>query len=239
MERRKRHPTQQIHLQCPLQPLGVIRMNPRRAGWVHFSQPGMHRPPALGLRQRANLPPHPVIRFGHSRQPIPQGLKIEHSPPHQQRQPPLGPNLRYSLLHISAKLRRRISLRRVPYIHQIMRQPSQHRRRGLARANIHPPIHLRRIHANQPQGITGRQLQRQCSLATGRGTNKARHYGAGAHLTAPAGTAGPVASYSDTPKWGGHDYTGRYSRWPPYPAVAHSSPPQTTADWPAPSRGRP
>ena len=161
-------PAQAVNLQRAQQTLRVIGMNTRGRFRIDSTQLLMQHLPALASRLSLQLRTQSGVGCRHISQPLQQCLEIQHGAAHQQRNTTTRRGCSHGLQGVGAKLCRRIGLRRIANIDQLMRVLRQHGLARLSRTDVHIAINQGRIDANQFARQGASQGQGQIGLA-GRG----------------------------------------------------------------------
>ena len=163
-------PAQAVNLQRAEQALRVIGMNPRGRLRIDSTQLLMQHLPALASRLGLQLRAQGGVGCRHISQTFQQCLEIQHGAAHQQRNTTTRRGCRHGLQGVGTKLCRRIGLRRVANIDQLMRVLRQHGLARFGRTDVHVAIDQGRIDANQ--------LARQgASQGQGQGQQRAKPQG--------------------------------------------------------------
>ncbi len=126
-------------------------------------------------RPRASIPARTrASASGNGAMPVRQRPEIEHRAADQQRHACRGRGCRRSpRARRAAKAPGGIRLARVADVDQVMRHGAAFRRRRLRRADVHAPIHVRRVHAHDLERIAPGQRQRERRLAGARRSHQA------------------------------------------------------------------
>ena len=108
----------------------------------------MQRGPAFGARPGFNFGANGGVGAGHVVQPVKQCLEVQHGAAHQQRQLAASVDVGDEPRSVSCKFSRAVGMQRVADIDQVVRHAGQLSRRRLGRADVHAPVHQRRIDAD-------------------------------------------------------------------------------------------
>ena len=142
----------QKNFKCALQSLRIIGVNALRRFRIHLLQLRVDSGPALRKCSGGDLLPDVRIGTRHGGQAVAQRLEIEHGPANQQRNATASANIRHFTQGILTKERGGIDLRRIEKAQQSMWGKRQRRGIGLARADIHLTVDLRRVDVDDLAG---------------------------------------------------------------------------------------
>ena len=150
---------------------------------VHSGQAGMQALLAARLvRQGVELGAQAFIPArAAQRQPVHQRLEIQARAAHQNRHPAARQNLRDHLFRRHGIVGHGVGFGGIGHIQHVVRQERALLRRGLGGADVHAPVDLHGVHADDFAPKALGQLQAQIAFSAGSGTCHGDHGGLFAH----------------------------------------------------------
>jgi hypothetical protein len=132
----------------------------------------MQRRPPIARGAGIDLRAHDGIRWRQRGQTVAQRLEIEHCAAAENRNSAAITDPGDRRKRVAAEPRCRIGFRGIDDVEQMVRHAGKRCRVRLRRADVHAPINLRRVHADDlPVEPLGKRL-RECALARGRGAHQ-------------------------------------------------------------------
>ena len=154
-----------IHLQRTLDPLRIGGVDARGGDGIDLREFGVHRRPAAFAGFRFELRARRGIGLGHRRQPLQQGAEIQAGAAGEDRQATARDDVFDCDARIVGEIGGRIALPGVAHIDQMMRHRCELIGGGFRCTDVEPPIHQRRIDADDLAIATLRPIQRKRGLA--------------------------------------------------------------------------
>ena len=148
LQRADRLAGQRVHLERSLDALPVARRDPRGRGRVHAPQALVQCVPAKLRRFAIELGTDGLIGARQRREAVAQSAQIEQCAADQQRQSAARADLRDRARGILREASRRVRLRGLEDVDEVVRHRSAGRRGGFRRTDVEAAIDHRRIHAD-------------------------------------------------------------------------------------------
>lgn len=172
-QHRHRLPAQHEHFERTLDPLRIVRCEPRGRVGVDLREPRVQRGPAIalgfGIERRAH------VRIGARQviEPLRQRLVVQHRAAREQRRAAARGDLADQAQRVRAETRGRIRIGRIDDVDQVMRHARALVARRLRGADIHVAVDERRIDADDLDRATRGERQRRGRLARCGGAEQA------------------------------------------------------------------
>ncbi len=156
-----------VYLQAATDALAIGRRDARRRCGIDTGQLGVQRRPAA--RGGLVFDRQSELRIGgrQRRQAPFQCAKVQEGAADQQRHVAAGLDLRDQALRVVAKFARRVGLVRIANVDQVVRHGGARGGVGLGGADVHAPVHLAGVHADDLARQATGDGQRQRRLAGG------------------------------------------------------------------------
>ena len=168
LQRGERRAGELEYFERALDPLRVGRREARGRRGIHPGELCMQRGPPLASGSRVEPCAHAGIGPRQRAQALGQRLEVEHRPAGHDRHPAAGANRRDRREGVVAEPRRGVGLGRVDDVDQVMGDARAGRRVGFRRADVHAPVDLRGVDADDLAADALGQRERERALA-GRG----------------------------------------------------------------------
>ena len=165
------------HLQRALDPLRVLRRQPRGRRRIDASQRGMHPRPAVHRRFRFQFAPHAGIGGRHRVQAFEQRLEVQHRAADQQGQLAAGVDLGDQRSGIGREFGRAVGPHRIADVDQVVRHAAPLLAAGLGGADVHAAIDQRRIDTDDFGPVLESDRDRRRALARGGGPGQRQQAG--------------------------------------------------------------
>lgn len=172
-QHRHRLPAQHEHFERPLDPLRIVRREPRGRVGIDLREPRVQGGPAIARGFRIESRAHVRIGAGQVVEPLRQRLVVQHRAAREQRRAAARGDLTDQAQRVGAETRGRIRVGRIDDVDQMVRHARALFARRLRGADIHVAVDERRIDADDLDRAARGERQRRGRLARCGGAEQA------------------------------------------------------------------